>query len=82
MQLNMKEVDQDTLEVDGVDRRDYPDLCDSFFSFGLYADGTEMTAEELDEMRKRLEEAKVDNKMIARMKNCLVIVFVIFAWNF
>lgn len=50
MQLNMKEVDADSLQVEGVNRTDYPDLCDSFFSFGLYKDGTEMTPDELDEL--------------------------------
>lgn len=35
-------------EIDGVDRSDYPKFCDAFISKASYADGTELTDEELD----------------------------------
>jgi hypothetical protein len=37
-------------EVDGVDRKDYPDFCDAYFSSAEYADGVKLTDEELDEL--------------------------------
>ena len=38
------------LEVDGVDRADYPDFSDAYFSYGCYEDGTPLTEEELDRL--------------------------------
>jgi hypothetical protein len=35
----------DSVEVDGVDSRDYPDFCDAYFSYAEFAD----TGEPLDE---------------------------------
>jgi hypothetical protein len=37
-------------EVDGVDRKDYPDFCDAYFSSAEYANGVKLTDEELDEL--------------------------------
>jgi hypothetical protein len=38
-------------EVDGIDSRDYPDFCDAFFSYAVYADnGEELTEEELGKL--------------------------------
>lgn len=37
------------LEVEGVCPRDYPDFCDAFFAYGVYADtGEVLTNDELD----------------------------------
>jgi hypothetical protein len=36
--------------VDGVDRRDYPDFCDAYFSDAAWEDGTQLTQMELDEL--------------------------------
>jgi len=39
------------LEVEGVCPRDYPDFCDAFFAYGVYADtGEILTNDELDEL--------------------------------
>lgn len=39
------------LEVEGVCPRDYPDFCDAFFTYGVYADtGEILTNDELDEL--------------------------------
>ena len=47
MKLEFKEVTD--LEVDGVDSRDYPDFCDSFFSSGWHVkEGRELTDDELE----------------------------------
>ena len=47
MKLDIKEVKD--LEVDGVDSRDYPDFCDSFFSSGWHVkEGRDLTDDELE----------------------------------
>ncbi len=48
--LEGKEVDTDTLEVDGIDTKDYPDFCDAYFSKGFFVDGTELTGDQLDQL--------------------------------
>jgi hypothetical protein len=49
--INGKEVDVDSLEVDGIDTRDQPDFSDSYFSAGSFTDGTEMSDQELEQLR-------------------------------
>ena len=45
---NRKVID---VEVDGIDRGDFPDFCDSYFSSAIWADtGEFLTDEELEEM--------------------------------
>ena len=39
----------DSLEIDGVDTKDYPDFCDAFFSYGEF-NGRELTDDELDQL--------------------------------
>lgn len=51
--LNKKEVDMTSLEVDGVDPKDYPDFNDVFFSYGQFKDGTLLTDEELELLNER-----------------------------
>lgn len=46
-----KEVDTDSLEIDGIDMRDYPDFVDAYFSYGEFMDGSEMSQDELDHLR-------------------------------
>ena len=46
--INGKEVDMGSLEVGGVDSRDYPDFSDAFISAGRFADGSKMSDDELD----------------------------------
>ena len=38
--MKHKEIDFSTLQVDGIDTRDYPDFCDAFICYGEYTDGT------------------------------------------
>jgi hypothetical protein len=44
--MKHKEIDFSTLQVDGIDTRDYPDFCDAFICYGEYTDGTPL--EEVD----------------------------------
>lgn len=41
-------VDLDSLVVDGIDTRDYPDFCDAYFSAGCYLDGTPLPDDVLE----------------------------------
>ena len=50
IELNGKMVDSSSLEVDGVDRRDYPDYVDAYFSSGEYTDGTPLSDEDLAQL--------------------------------
>jgi len=44
------EIDYDSLVVDGIDTRDYPDFSDAYFASGEYMDGTPLPEEVLDEL--------------------------------
>ena len=40
------------VEVDGVDRRDYPDFCDAYFTSAVFEDTLEdLNEDQLDELR-------------------------------
>jgi hypothetical protein len=38
-----KEIDYNTIELDGIDTKDYPDFCDAYISYCEYTDGTELS---------------------------------------
>ncbi len=48
--VNGKAVDVSSLEVDGIDTRDYPDFSDAYFSGGSFEDGTELSDSDLEEL--------------------------------
>jgi gamma-glutamylcysteine synthetase len=50
--LRTKEVDLDSLEIEGIDHSDHPDYVDAYFSYGIYADGIEMTDIELETFKE------------------------------
>ena len=41
-------VDRSTIEIDGVDKSDYPDFSDAYISYAEWEDGTALTHAELD----------------------------------
>jgi len=45
--FNGKQIDVTTIEVGGVNPRDYPDFSDSYVEAAMYTDGTELSDEEL-----------------------------------
>jgi hypothetical protein len=51
IRIGGKLVDEDTIEIDGVDSRDYPDFCDAYFTRAEFVDGTELTESELEELQ-------------------------------
>ena len=50
--LGTKEVDLDSLEIEGVSHWDAPDYVDAVFSKGRYTDGIEMTDMELETFKE------------------------------
>ena len=46
--INNKEVDQNTIEIEGIDNGDYPDFCDAYVDSAKFTDGTELKFHELD----------------------------------
>jgi hypothetical protein len=50
LMLNGKEVDEKSIEIDGVDRRDYPDFSDAYISAANYMDGTPLSDKEIEDL--------------------------------
>ena len=48
--INGKNVDYKSIEIEGVDKSDYPDFADAFISYATFEDGTELNDEELSEL--------------------------------
>ena len=51
--INGKQVDLGSVELDGVKSWDRPDYSDAYASAATFTDGTELTADELDELRDK-----------------------------
>jgi hypothetical protein len=45
-----KEINYNSLELDGIDYNDAPDFCDAYFCYGEYTDGTKIEDEVLEEL--------------------------------
>jgi hypothetical protein len=48
--INGKAVDHSSIEVDGVDRKDYPDFSDAYITRAEFHDGTELSDDHLDHL--------------------------------
>ena len=46
--MNIKEININSVMVENVDMRDYPEFCDAFISHAETVDGRELTEEELE----------------------------------
>lgn len=53
VKINGKLVDIDSLEVSGINKKDYPKFTDAYFSKGKFTDGTDMTEDELQKLHDR-----------------------------
>lgn len=51
VEIDGREVDLNTLEIDDIDRRDHPDYVDAYFSAGMFTDGEELSDEQLDQLK-------------------------------
>ena len=49
--LCQKCVDVGSIEIDGINTRDYPDFSDAYVSAAKWNDGTDLTEAELDELQ-------------------------------
>jgi len=45
-----KKIDYSSLEIDGIDTKDYPDFCDAFIISGQYLDGDELDDVAIDDL--------------------------------
>lgn len=52
LMLNGKEVDKESIELDGVDPRDYPDFSDAYISDASYVDGTPLSPQDIEQLEK------------------------------
>jgi hypothetical protein len=48
--FDINDLDHATIEVDGVDPKDYPDFCDAYVSYACWKNGQELTDLELDQL--------------------------------
>jgi hypothetical protein len=48
--ISGKEVDRASLQVEGVDSRDYPDFSDAYISQASFTDGTDLSEDEMNEL--------------------------------
>jgi len=53
IKFNDEYVNADTLGVDGVDTKDYPDFCDAYFDYAEFTNGVQLTEEELEEFQEQ-----------------------------
>lgn len=51
----MKSVNIGSVEMDGIDMKDYPKLCDAYISFAEYEDGEILSDAELEDLQSDLE---------------------------
>lgn len=56
-------VNRRSIELDGIDRRDYPDFADAHVSYAELDDGTPLTDEQLDELTDRMYDSGELNQM-------------------
>jgi hypothetical protein len=48
--MKNKEINYDTLEIDGINYNDAPDFSDSYFCYGEYTDGTALPDSVLEDL--------------------------------
>lgn len=50
--INKKTVDIDSVEIDGIDTKDYPDFCNAYVSSANFLDGSDLSEDECDLLQK------------------------------
>ena len=53
-----KQIDFSSIELDGIDHRDYPDYCDAFICYAEYTDSTPLNDDELELIELRFFEQR------------------------
>ena len=65
--VNGKQVDVSTIDIDGIDRRDYPDFSDAYISAAQYTDGTPLddkAVEQLNNMAYEWVNSKIHDDQL------------------
>jgi len=52
MSIRTSNLDYKTIEVEGVDTRDYPDFVDAYVVYAEWVNGYPLTEEELDQLNE------------------------------
>lgn len=52
----MKQLNYKSVEVSGVDSRDYPDFVDAYIVYAEWEDGTSLSYDELDDLNENSPE--------------------------
>ena len=50
--VNVSDIDESSVVLDGVDTKDYPDFSDAYISYAEFKDGTPLTDEQLDKLNE------------------------------
>lgn len=48
--LNTRQIDTDSIVMEGVDTKDYPDFCDAYVAEAYFSDGGQLSDDELDQL--------------------------------
>lgn len=51
VKVSDKEVDLNSIEVDGIDTKDYPDFCDAYVAYAEFIDGEPLNDTQLETLR-------------------------------
>ena len=50
--LDVTFLDYSSIEVENVDRRDYPDFCDAYIIYAEFQNGVELTEDQIDQLNE------------------------------
>jgi len=50
--MNIDIININSIQVDGIDREDFPDMCDSYASYAEFKNGRELSDEQLDDFNE------------------------------
>lgn len=51
VKIDDKEVNLNSISVDGIDTKDYPDFCDAYVEYAEFMDGLPLNDTQLDRLR-------------------------------
>lgn len=58
----MKNININSIEIEGIDIKDYPDYCDAFISYAEYKDGTILNDEQVEKLNE--DHSEIVNELI------------------
>jgi len=60
--IDIATIDESSIEIEGIDMKDFPDFCDAFISSASFQDGTELNDEQLEQFND--ENSDLVNELI------------------